>query len=293
LVYYANDSYGNNAASDVIFSVNLPPTISNITLSPNPSGLTAQLTVLAGILYLSSKYYFIATNDFYVIFHNLIEIFTVVISFFVFYIANKSYKLTKSETIRIIGFSFLAMAVIDIFHIVGYKGFPIPIFHQSGNTAAWFWISSRFIGALIVFLSALFGIFSDKLEKYANYVKYFTISIVPISVALILLNISGNFLPPTFVEGQGLTMFKIVAEYVIMGLLLATSLIFGKIFLKNKSKILMFFILGFLAGIFSEAAFTLYKNVYDIFNINGHILRLISYVLFVIGLKISFEGRKM
>ncbi|VVB80271.1 Uncharacterised protein [uncultured archaeon] len=44
---YANDSYGNNASSSLTFFVNLPPTISNITVSPNPSGISTSLNITA------------------------------------------------------------------------------------------------------------------------------------------------------------------------------------------------------------------------------------------------------
>jgi hypothetical protein len=44
---FANDSYGNNGTASVVFNVNLAPTISNITISPDPSGVSATLNITA------------------------------------------------------------------------------------------------------------------------------------------------------------------------------------------------------------------------------------------------------
>ncbi|MEI6731384.1 MAG: hypothetical protein WCK90_01755, partial [archaeon] len=44
---YANDSFGNTNFSAVTFSVNLPPTVQNISVIPNPAGLSASLFVKA------------------------------------------------------------------------------------------------------------------------------------------------------------------------------------------------------------------------------------------------------
>ncbi len=47
LFVWANDSYGNNATKNVTFFVNVAPTVQNISLSPNPAGTSALMTVVA------------------------------------------------------------------------------------------------------------------------------------------------------------------------------------------------------------------------------------------------------
>ncbi|MEI6058675.1 MAG: hypothetical protein WCP89_02790, partial [archaeon] len=47
LFVWANDSYGNNASVNVTFFVNVAPTVQNISISPNPAGISALMTVIA------------------------------------------------------------------------------------------------------------------------------------------------------------------------------------------------------------------------------------------------------
>jgi signal transduction histidine kinase len=85
--------------------------------------------------------------------------------------------------------------------------------------------------------------------------------------------------PVAYVEGSGLTAFKIISEYIISGIFLAAIIILEKFkdcFDKKVYSLLTSFL---FLSIFSELAFTFYVDVYDIFNMTGHILKLMSYYL--------------
>ncbi|MBC7188737.1 PAS domain S-box protein, partial [Candidatus Aerophobetes bacterium] len=85
-----------------------------------------------------------------------------------------------------------------------------------------------------------------------------------------------NF-PDCYIEGQGLTAFKIYSEYVIC-LILAASLI---ILRKNKSAFpratLLYLQLALITTILAELSFTKYVSVYGVFNFIGHIFKIISF----------------
>jgi diguanylate cyclase (GGDEF)-like protein/PAS domain S-box-containing protein len=87
---------------------------------------------------------------------------------------------------------------------------------------------------------------------------------------------SGSF-PDCYVEGAGLTDFKIFSEYVIILILggAAISLYMNKAWFEASvlRSLLLFLFLSMLA----ELAFTTYLGVYDASNLIGHLIRLVSY----------------
>jgi sigma-B regulation protein RsbU (phosphoserine phosphatase) len=85
-----------------------------------------------------------------------------------------------------------------------------------------------------------------------------------------------------FTEG-GLTTTKIISETLIMAIFCVAALIYAKAFFETRNTLVLFFLVGLIATVYSEAAFVLYKSLYDIYNTGGHILKLLAYILFAAG----------
>jgi hypothetical protein len=92
-----------------------------------------------------------------------------------------------------------------------------------------------------------------------------------------------------FVDGKGLTQTKIYWEWLVIATFTLTILIFLKNLVKNRNRILLMFLLGFIATIFSELAFMLYRNPFDVFNLTGHLLKLVAYLFFIFGVYYSIR----
>lgn len=85
--------------------------------------------------------------------------------------------------------------------------------------------------------------------------------------------------PVCFVEGKGLTDFKIVSEYLISFILLLSII---NIYSRRKSiniRVCTLLSVSIFLIILSEMSFTLYKTPYGIQNIIGHIFAAASYCL--------------
>ncbi|MBI9077584.1 MAG: PAS domain S-box protein [Desulfatibacillum sp.] len=85
--------------------------------------------------------------------------------------------------------------------------------------------------------------------------------------------------PDCFVEGAGLTAFKVYSEYVIC---LILTLSMGLLWKKRShldSVIYRLMILSILTTIVAEVAFTFYVSVYGLSNIIGHFFKIISFYL--------------
>lgn len=86
-----------------------------------------------------------------------------------------------------------------------------------------------------------------------------------------------GYFPVCYIEGSGLTPFKIISEYVISaGLLVSTVLLYRK---KNQLNPYIFkMVVLFIAfSILSEIAFTFYISVYGVSNLIGHIAKIFAY----------------
>lgn len=89
-----------------------------------------------------------------------------------------------------------------------------------------------------------------------------------------------NIFPTCYVEGAGLTPFKKVSEYVISFIFLASIAL---LFLKRKTfdaAVLRLLSSGVALTIVSEVAFTQYLGVYDLANFIGHLAKLGAFYLF-------------
>ncbi|MFB6110455.1 MAG: PAS domain S-box protein [Halodesulfurarchaeum sp.] len=85
--------------------------------------------------------------------------------------------------------------------------------------------------------------------------------------------------PRAYVEGQGLTQFKIVSEFVIMGLLIAAEItLYGQRDAFDQ-RVFVSLSVAILLTIGAELAFTMYISVYGFSNAVGHFLKLGSVFL--------------
>ncbi|MEI6731378.1 MAG: MASE3 domain-containing protein [archaeon] len=248
------------------------------------------LIFLAIIILSKTVLYFVVPLNVYTPYHAVIEFLTIITGIIIFYYSNKSYKQSGSNVVRIIGWAFLAMALIDIFHIMAFKGFPNPFFTPGSNAGIWFWLPARFVGAVLLFISAIVSV--SKKRKNFSFLKWLTIIYVVVMIPLAIYNTYNQVLPAMFIDGVGLTALKIFLEYFVMALFGITAIIYGFVFYKNRSKTLDYFIIGLIATFFSELAFTMYLSVSDVFNFVGHILKLVAYVFFYYGIVSSLRTKR-
>ena len=221
------------------------------------------LLILAG-LHVSSLYN-------YLLFHNLAEIFSIVIAFGIFTIAWNSRPFLDNNYLLFIGIAYLFVGGLDLLHAFSYKG--MVIFGGLGsNLPTQLWIAARYMESLSLLIAPLF--FHRRLKTNLVFLGYSA------AVALILLSIFfWRVFPVCFVEGAGLTPFKKVSEYII-SLILLGSIGF---LLKNRKefdrKVLQWVIWSIIVTIASELAFTFYVDVYGLSNLIGHYFKILSFYL--------------
>ncbi len=220
--------------------------------------------VLLVMLFIISRYN-------YILYHSIIEMLGIVISCGVFMIAYNAREYMRSGFFIIIGVSFLFVAIIDSLHMLAYKG--MGVFQGNDpNLATQLWIALSYLRA-VSFLGA--PILMNRKIKTGYILLVYTI----VTTALIISIFYLKIFPICFIEGSGLTIFKITSEYIISFILLVSFIL---VYIKRSELdkvVWKLIITSIVITILSEMAFTLYTDVFGFSNFAGHMLELAAFLL--------------
>lgn len=221
-------------------------------------------TVIFAFLYFLSLYS-------YLLYHSLAEIFSIVIATGIFMVAWNSRKFMDNNYFLFIGIAFLFVAFVDLIHILAYPG--MGVFPEYGtNSAVQLWISARYIESISLLIAVFF--IGRKLKHILSFLIYSLLVIV-----LLLSIFYWKVFPNCFVEGYGLTVFKIISEYIISIILLTAIFLMFRKRTEFDKTVFKLMTVSIVITIFSELSFTMYEDVYGIMNQVGHYFKIISFYL--------------
>lgn len=226
-------------------------------------------TVMLGLLVMAGLY--VASLHSYLLFHGLTETFSIVVACGVFMIAWNSRRVLDNSYLLLVGIGYLFVAGLDFVHALAYKG--MPIFATAGsNLATQLWISARAVQAGTMLIAPL--LIGRRFRPSAAFLAY-----SDMTAFLLAAIFAWHIFPVCYVEGAGLTSFKVWSEYAICGVLLASA---GLLYAERRrfDRPILYLLLGSLAaGIASEIAFTEYVGVYGTVNMVGHLLKIVAFYL--------------
>jgi diguanylate cyclase (GGDEF)-like protein/PAS domain S-box-containing protein len=222
------------------------------------------LSLLCVVLYLTSLYS-------YALFHIVAESFSIVIAFSLFMIAWNTRQLATNNYVLFLSIAFVFAGLIDFVHTLAYKG--MGLFQGfDANLPTQLWIMARYLQSLSLLAAPWF--IDRKLNIRAIFGFYLSATILLLAAAF-----SGMLFPDCFIEGKGLTPFKIVSEYAIC-LILISSLV---LLLRRRETfdpiILHLIAWSIISTIVAELAFTFYISVYGLSNLVGHYFKILSFYL--------------
>jgi signal transduction histidine kinase len=247
---------------------NRMPKASLINMPIGTRGRYATL-VLAGVVILAGLYFLSRQN--YLLFHGLAEGFSIVIAFAIFAVAWNSRRFMDNNYLLFVGIGYLFVGILDFTHTLAYKG--MGVFPGYGtNLATQLWIAARYLEALSLVAAPMF--IRRKLPTNLTFLGYSLVT------ALLLASIFyWGLFPVAFIDGSGLTPFKIASEYAISALLLGAIWLL----LRNRREfspgVVRLMVASLGITIASEMAFTLYTDAYGIANMIGHLLKVVSFYL--------------
>lgn len=206
----------------------------------------------------------------YLLFHSIAEIFSIIIAGGVFLIGWNSRKYMKNSFFLILGISSLFIGIIDLVHTLSYSGMNIFLDYDS-NLPTSLWIAARYLQAGSFLIASI--LIKRSIKPVYLFFAYFCILIVLLSL------IFNNIFPICYFEGIGLTLFKVVSEYIINLILFVCLLIIIKNRTEFDKKIYILIISSIIAIMIAELSFTFYISVYGISNFVGHMFKIIAFYL--------------
>jgi diguanylate cyclase (GGDEF)-like protein/PAS domain S-box-containing protein len=256
------------------------------------SGLLLSLLCVLIVSVLSPPLYALRGMASYTPLHTLLEVIAIVVSSLVFAVGWSVYQKERIANFMAFACCFLGVAMLDFLHTLSYQGMPFFITENSPEKAIDFWLAARALAALALLSVA----FLPQRLLTNGRMRWLMLCAVLAAVCTVFWIVIWHpqWTPSTFEPGQGLTPFKKICEYA---LIVIYALAAWRFFLKaDKPQI---YDVAHLFGaactmVMSEFFFTLYADVTDIFNLLGHIYKVIAYGLiyrsvFVASIEIPYQ----
>ncbi|RXA19602.1 PAS domain S-box protein [Methanosarcina sp. MSH10X1] len=235
------------------------------------------LWIVAGVLL-----YLVSLKN-YLLFHTLAEFFSIFVAYVIFLIVWKSRERLENRFLVFIGIAYFFVANLDLIHTFTYRG--IEIFPQyDTNIPTQLWIAARYMESLSLLIASLLLINTNKnngkkfdLEGKEKFFWRTFFVYAGITTGCFLSILFFRNFPDSYIEGSGLTRFKIISEYVISFILLCSLTLLYSKRERFEEHIYGLIAASIVATIFGELAFTLYIDVYGFFNFLGHFFKMLSF----------------
>lgn len=228
------------------------------------------LFVLAGVAAAS----FVVTGwigQNYPLFHTLVELMVAVVALAVFMIAWHARSFADSDYLTFIGLASLPVGVVTVLHALAYKGMPVFPGYDA-NLPTQLWIIARLAQGTAFLIAPVFLIrrLRAPVVPLAVYVAATTLAVWA--------SFAGAF-PAAFVEGQGLTPFKVGMEYLVIGMTVVGAAGLYRYRRNIASDIAPLLWASMACTVLAELAFTLYNDPFGPANRAGHAAHFAAYLL--------------
>jgi len=207
----------------------------------------------------------------YLLFHTVVELFSVVVACAVFMIVWNSRHFIQNNYMLFLGVAYLFIGGFDLLHMLAFKGMGVFPSHGT-NLPTQLWIVTRYLESLSLLLAPLF--LKRRLSAGIVLAAYGMVS----SLLLLSIFYAGLF-PVCFRETTGLTPFKEISEFIIVGISIASLIILTQKRSWFDTKVLQWLIWSIVFTIGAELTFTMYVRPFSRVNMIGHFLKLISFYL--------------
>ena len=206
----------------------------------------------------------------YLVFHTVAELFSIAVAFAIFMLAWNSRRYSTDNYLQVIGISYFFVGLIDLVHTMSYKGMGVFPGYDA-NLPTQLWVAGRYVQSLSLLAAPFF------IGRKLNYTAL--LSVYSMTVVLIFATAFSRVFPACYIEGAGLTPFKITSEYLISFFFVISIalLLRAKRHFEAHVVRLMAWSMAFAVG--GELALTFYVDVYGISNMTGHFFKIVSFYL--------------
>ena len=204
----------------------------------------------------------------YPLFHVFSELFSVVVAVTIFMIAWNTRRIASNSYFLFVGIGLLFVGLVDGLHALAFRGMNI-FDGTDADLPTQLWLAARYLQTATLVGAPL--VIGRALRGRAVFVAF------GVATAALLWSIFGGHFPVAFVEGQGLTTFKVGSEYLISALLVTA---FWLTYFRRdyfEPRVLRLVMLSIALTVAGEVAFTLYTEPFGLANFIGHFLKIAAF----------------
>jgi PAS domain S-box-containing protein len=212
----------------------------------------------------------------YIPVHTAMEIFAVVVACLVFAVGWNADRDANPARSHLIACAFLAVALLDLGHLLSVKGMPDFVTPSSPEKGIAFWLPGRLADAVALLLAA-----TNAWHARKEHDRWTLLTASLGFTGLVYVVVLGwpELLPRTFIPGTGLTPFKIGAEYSIVAVHLFTLFLLARRLGQQTDFDAAGLFTATAVMAMSEFFFTLYGTPHDVYLLLGHVYKVIAYGL--------------
>jgi hypothetical protein len=218
---------------------------------------------------------FLPGNKSYAWLHTALETFSICVAGLVFAIGWSAPKNRVPRIVALLSCAFLGIAVLDFSHAMTFPG--MPGYSNAGDVqvSIVFWLGARTLGALALLSAAILPWANAPFKP-----KYSLVALVLVGVAMFHFVVFGVApqLNSLFHTELGLTPVKKAYEYALMVIYMAAAVLFARHLGKARHFNASSFMAAAAVMAMSEYSFTLYEQPNDIYNLIGHVYKVIAYI---------------
>ncbi len=213
----------------------------------------------------------------YVPLHTAMEVLAMAVAAMVFGISWATQRYGHNGRATVLGVAFFGVAVLDLSHTLSFAGMPDFVTPSGAEKGINFWLAARSLAALVLLYVAFSPpAGSDWWGRQSRYIGLTGVVLVVIAVHAAFL-FRPDWMPRTFIPGEGLTAFKVWFEYGLIAAYIAAGLGFCRHLRDERVFGASQLALASFTMAMAEYFFTLYANVTDIYNVVGHVYKIVSY----------------
>ncbi len=235
-------------------------------------GLTAAFVMVQAL----PPFDFLVNATQYTELHLTFELVSMAVSVMIFGLAWNLRTTQSNAPIIVIGLFSLAIALLDLAHVLSFPGMPDLVTPNVPDKTVDFWLAGRFVAAMGFVLLALLP------ERHWPPRLWLPLVAATITLcgAMWWVGIAQPaWLPRTFVEASGLTEFKVISEYVISAVYAVAAVLLALRARGERNVEFAWLAAAAWTIAMSEVFFTRYTTMSDSYNMVGHLFKVLAYLM--------------
>jgi signal transduction histidine kinase len=212
----------------------------------------------------------------YLPFHSFAETFSIVVSMMIFGVMWHGSGSERDGGLIMLSCAMLAAGLLDFGHMLSVSNMPAFVTPSSPDKGIAFWLAARMTAAVGLVLAAL-RLESPLGMPGSRYTLVgISLGITAVTYWVVLFHLDA--LPRFFVEGSGLTPFKVASECFITAMLAVPTVLFYRRARRSRSPMHVGLYAAAAVSLLSELYFSIYAARHDLFQVFGHAYKVVAYL---------------